>query len=264
MVQVERTMQLEIQDLNTEIRRCNKCRLAETWIHALCGEGNLDARLMLIAQAPGENEDREGTMFIGPSGKVLDELLKISDIDRKELYMTNLVKCMLPKYRKPKQEEIDMCSNYLDREIKVIDPEILVPLGHYATTYFFKKHSFPLPSKQEFYTVYGRLFLSGNRKILPLQHPAAVLYNPSIKEVLVKNYHKLKVLSKDCKWYQACPMKRFYEAGILNREWVELYCKGDWECCTRYEMEESGKPHSDWLLPDGTIDERLHENYGRR
>jgi len=264
MVQVERTMQLEIQDLNTEIRRCNKCRLADTRIHALCGEGNLDARLMLIAQAPGESEDREGTMFIGPSGKILDELLKISDIDRGELYMTNLVKCMLPKYRKPKQEEIDMCSNYLDREIKVIDPEILVPLGHYATTYFFKKHSFPLPSKQEFYTVYGRLFLSGNRKILPLQHPAAVLYNPSIKEVLVKNYHKLKVLSKDCKWYQACPMKRFYEAGILNREWVELYCKGDWECCTRYEMEESGKPHSDWLLPDGTIDERLHENYGRR
>lgn len=257
MVQVERTMRLEIHDLNKEIRGCKKCRLAETRIHALCGEGNIDAKLMLIAQAPGENEDGEGMMFIGPSGKVLDELLRISDIDREELYMTNLVKCMLPKYRKPKQDEIEMCSGYLDKEIKVINPEILVPLGYYATTYIFKKYSLPLPSKPEFYTIYGKLFLSGNTKILPLQHPAAVLYNPSTKEALAKNYHKLKILSKDCKWYQVCPMKRFYEEGKLNKEWVELYCKGDWESCIRYQMEERGEGHPDWMLQDGSIDERL-------
>ena len=264
MVQAERIMQLEIQDLNMEIRGCKKCRLSETRIHAIRGEGNLGAKLMLIAQAPGENEDREEIMFIGPSGKILDELLRISDIDRKELYMTNLVKCMLPKYRKPKQDEIDMCSNYLDREMELINPETMVPLGHYATTYVFKKYSLPLPSTQEFYTIYGKLFLSGNRKILPLQHPAAVLHNSSIKDVLIKNYHKMRVILKDCKWYPACPMKRFYEEGKLDKKWVELYCKGDWESCNRYEMEESGKPHPDWMLPDGTIDERLHENYGRR
>ena len=121
---------MEIKRLNEEIRACNKCRLFETRITALSGEGNLNARLMLIAQAPGENEDQEGIMFIGPSGKVLNELLQISDVDRKEIYMTNLVKCMLPKYRKPKQDEIDICSSYLDREIELIDPKILVPLGH--------------------------------------------------------------------------------------------------------------------------------------
>ena len=110
-------MQLKIQELNAEVKRCNECRLSETRINALCGEGNLDAKFMIIAQAPGENEDRDGEMFIGPSGKVLDELLRISDIDREELYMTNLVKCMLPKYRKPKQDEIDICSDYLDKAV---------------------------------------------------------------------------------------------------------------------------------------------------
>jgi DNA polymerase len=87
---------MSIKDVNAEIKRCSRCRLSETRIHALCGEGNLSAKLMLIAQAPGENEDRSGTMFIGPSGKVLDELLKMNDIDRKNIYMTNLIKCMLP------------------------------------------------------------------------------------------------------------------------------------------------------------------------
>ncbi|MEA2055276.1 MAG: uracil-DNA glycosylase [Candidatus Thermoplasmatota archaeon] len=251
-------MQLRIKELSAEISRCNKCRLSETRINALCGEGNLDTKIMLVAQAPGENEDREGKMFIGPSGKVLDELLRVSDVERDSLYMTNLIKCMLPKYRKPKQDEIDICSGYLDKEIKLINPEVLVPLGHYATKYIFEKYSLPLPSKQEFYTIYGKLFRTDNRKILPLQHPAAMLYHPHIKNEMKKNYHKLNVLLNDCKWYPLCPMKKFYEEGKLDRKWIELYCKGDWESCIRYQMEENGEPHLDWMLPNGTIDEKLY------
>ena len=257
-------MQLKIQELNAEIERCNKCRLSETRINALCGEGNLDARLMLIAQAPGENEDKNGVMFIGPSGKILDELLRISHVNGEEFYMTNLVKCMLPKYRKPKQDEIDTCSGYLDREIEFIDPEILVPLGYYSTTYILKKYDLLIPSKKEFYTLYGKLLLAESKKILPLQHPAAILHKPELKEILIKNYHKLKILSKECKWYPICPMKRYYEKGYLDRKWVELYCKGDWEICIRYHMEEKEKPHPDWMLPDGSIDEELHKKYGGR
>ena len=257
-------MQLKIQELNAEIERCNKCRLSETRINALCGEGNLDARLMLIAQAPGENEDKNGVMFIGPSGKILDELLRISHVNGEEFYMTNLVKCMLPKYRKPKQDEIDTCSGYLDKEIEFIDPEILVPLGYYSTTYILKKYDLLIPSKKEFYTLYGKLLLAESKKILPLQHPAAILHKPELKEILIKNYHKLKILSKECKWYPICPMKRYYEKGYLDRKWVELYCKGDWKICIRYHMEEKEKPHPDWMLPDGSIDEELHKKYGGR
>jgi len=182
-----------IVNLNEEIRECHKCRLSETRINALCGEGNPNAKLMLIAQAPGENEDREGKMFIGPSGKVLDELLSLANISRKEIYMTNLVKCMLPKYRKPKQDEIQICSKYLDKEIELINPETLAPLGHYATKYIFEKYALCLPPKPEFRTVYGKIFLAGDKKILSLQHHAAVLYSNSLKlkEEMIKNYCKM-------------------------------------------------------------------------
>jgi DNA polymerase len=110
---------------------------------------------MLIAQAPGEHEDREDRMFIGPSGKILDELLTTVDIQRREIYMTNLIKCMLPKNRNPKSDEIASCSPYLDREIELIDPKILASLGYYATRYILEKYGVPLPPKPEFREVYG-------------------------------------------------------------------------------------------------------------
>ena len=95
----------KLEDLKQRIRECEKCRLWKTRINALPGEGNSNARVMLVAQAPGENEDRDGKMFIGPSGKKLDELLQEADVSRQEIYVTNLIKCMLPNYRKPKQDE---------------------------------------------------------------------------------------------------------------------------------------------------------------
>ncbi len=249
----------EIKRLNKKIRGCRKCRLSETRINALCGEGNINARLMLIAQAPGENEDREGKMFIGPSGKVLDELLEKAGVDREEIYMTNLIKCMLPGYRKPKQDEVESCSKYLDEEIDTINPEVLVPLGYYATKYIFGRYNVPLPSKLEFNNIYSRIFLLDSKKVFPLKHPAAVLYNDSIKDEMTKNYSKLKVLLSECKWYQVCPMKKFYERGMLNKKWVELYCKGNWESCVRYQMEEKGEMHPDCMLPDGSIDKKLYK-----
>jgi DNA polymerase len=181
-----------IEDLNQEIRRCNKCKLAETRANALCGEGNLRAKLMLIAQAPGENEDREGRMFIGPSGKVLNEILAIIHIDRKEIYMTNLIKCVLPKNRRPRSEEIEVCSQYLDREIAEINPRMLASLGYYATRYIFKKYAIALPSKLEFPGVCGKILEAGDKEILPLQHPAALLYNSSIKGEMVEDYSKMR------------------------------------------------------------------------
>jgi len=250
-------MKKQINNLNNKIRKCTKCRLNETRIKAICGEGNLNAKIILVAQAPGIEEDKVGKMFIGPSGIILDELLTTNNIDRDDLYMTNLIKCMLPKYRKPKKDEIKICSKYLDEEIELIDPFFLIPLGHYATEYLFKKYDLNIPSKKDFFKLYGKLVLADNRKILPLQHPATVVYNPNLKNILINNYHKLSVILKECKWYELCPMKKYYEDGLLDKKWVELYCKGDWESCVRYYMEENGKPHVDHMLPDGTINKEL-------
>ncbi len=248
---------MQLEELNREIKRCTRCRLSETRINALCGEGSVNAKLFLVAQAPGENEDREGRMFIGPSGKVLDELFSTVGMERHTLYMTNLIKCMLPNYRKPKQDEIETCSRYLDREIEIIGSEVLVPLGYYATKYLFEKFALATGARAEFREVYGKLFYKNGKKVLPLPHPAVLTHTPSLRKAVTENYRKLQVVSTDCKWYAVCPMKRFYEQGKLSEEWIVRYCRGDWERCVRFQMEEKGEYHPDRMLPDGTVDEEL-------
>jgi len=181
-----------IHALNKEIRCCNKCRLAKTRKNAVCGEGDLSARILFVAQAPGENEDRERIMFIGPSGMVLNEMLGRIEMDRKDIYMSNLIKCLLPNNRKPKSDEIETCSRFLEREIEAVKSEILVPLGYYATRYIFGKYGIPSPSKSEFHSVYGDIFVAGNQEIIPIQHPAALLHSPSLREEMIKNYNNLR------------------------------------------------------------------------
>jgi len=244
--------------LKDKIKHCNKCSLSEKRKNALPGEGNPEARVMLVAQAPGEKEDEEGRMFVGPTGKVLDELFGELGIERSSLYLTNLIKCMLPNYRKPRQEEIDTCSEYLDREIELVDPEIISPLGYYSTQYICNKYNYPVSDKKEYQkNLYGKLFLAQGKKIYPLIHPTALVFDTTDKKKIKRDYSKLKFLLSECKWYTVCPMKRSYENGILDRKWVELYCKGDWKSCIRYEMEEKGEFHPDSMLPDGSIDPKL-------
>lgn len=251
---------MEIKNLNEKISQCNRCRLAKNRTHTVCGEGNLNGRLMLIAQAPGKNEDKEAEMFIGPSGEILDELLEKAEVARGEVYMTNLIKCKLPNNRKPKQDEIQACSQYLDREIELIDPEVLAPLGYFATRYIFRKYDLDMPNSSS--DTFGELYLAESKKIYPLQHPSSLLYrrsNEDYKEKVVNNYKKLKVFTKRCKWFSVCPMKRFYEEGMLEQKWIEMYCKGDWKSCVRYQMEERGEFHPKWMLPDGSTDEELRK-----
>jgi len=183
---------MRIKDLNEEIRTCSKCRLSETRTYALCGEGNLNAKLIIIAQAPGETEDREGKMFIGPSGKVFDELLMMVGIDRKRIYITNLIKCMLPKYRKPKLDEIETCVQYLDKELELINPVIISTLGYFTARYIFEKYN--IASELDFPEVCGKIFMSRNKKFVPLQHPTALLFNDSLRDELFEEYKVMKRL----------------------------------------------------------------------
>jgi len=190
-----RCKQKAFDELNAAISNCKRCRLYLTRTNVLCGEGNLNARLMLIAQAPGDNEDREGRMFVGPSGEVLEELLNEARVSRHEIYMTNLIKCRLPKYRRPKQDEIEACSRFLEKEIALIRAEVIAPLGYYATRYVLKRWNISIPeTRTEFSGLYGRLFLAQNVKIFPLSHPASLLYNKSFKAETFEKYKKLKIL----------------------------------------------------------------------
>ncbi|PIS29677.1 MAG: uracil-DNA glycosylase [Candidatus Marinimicrobia bacterium CG08_land_8_20_14_0_20_45_22] len=257
-VSINRSKQKLLDSLNQWIRSCTKCRLSDTRAHVLVGEGNPNARFMLIALSPGEKENLENKMFVGPSGQVLDMLFKTIGIERNSVYMTNLIKCLLPKNRRPKMDEIEFCTPYLDEEISIISPEIIVPLGYYATRSIFAKYSIDVPdSRREFSDLYGKFIFQEKQKFLPLPHPASLLYDPSFKNQTIEQNKKLQVLSRDCKWYPVCPIRAFYEQGQIDQEWVQRYCKGDWESCVRYKMEESGIYHPDWMLPDGSIDEKL-------
>ncbi len=253
----EKQEALEI--LNYQIRSCEYCSLSATRKHALTGEGNIDARIMFVALSPGVKEDLNNQMFIGPSGQVLNKLLLKAGIDRDLVFMTNLIKCMLPNNRKPKTSEIEVCSQFLDDEISIIQPEVIVPLGYYAArTVLIKYHADLLkPPMNISKIVFGKLIFLEGHKIYPLSHPASLLYNPSYESDTIEKYKKLKILSHDCKWFSVCPLKRFYETGRLEEKWVELYCKGDWINCVRYEKEELGNYHPDWMLPDGSLDEKL-------
>jgi len=185
--------QKAIEVLNYQIRACERCSLSVTRKHALTGEGNIDASIMFVALAPGVKEDSQNRMFIGPSGQVFDKLLYAAGIDRELVLMTNLVKCMLPKNRKPSADEIESCSNFLNDEILITQPEVIVPLGYYATlTILTKYHADPLAAEMSFAKINGKLLFLNDKKIFPLPHPASLLYNPSFEPDTIEKYKELK------------------------------------------------------------------------
>ena len=253
-------MDSRLERLRHQITACRRCDLAETRTNALPGAGNIHARLMIVAQAPGDQEDREGRHFIGPSGRVFDRLLDQAGVARAELFLTNLLKCRLPKNRRPKQREIIACLPFLEQEIDIVEADILVPLGFYATRAVLDLNVLPFPqAKAESPEFFGRVQWNGRKKVFPLPHPAALLYNPAFEEAAQEQYETLKTLTTPCKWYRLCPMRRFVEQGRLEQAWIELYCTGDWSRCVRFHQEEQGIAHPDWMLPDGSLDAELRE-----
>lgn len=249
----------EINQMAKQIRSCRLCNLHQTRKHALPGEGNICSELMFIAQAPGREENETGKMFIGPSGKVLDRLFADIGLKRDRVYMTNMVKCFLPKCRKPKQEEIDACYVYLKKEIELSKAKILIPLGYHSTKNLLKIYNQKIPDRHQFPSLFGRLFVAKDKKVLPLRHPATVVHNSATYEQLRKDYRKINIVTQTCKWFYLCPIKQYYDRGKLSKEWIDQYCKGDWESCIRFQKEEHYIPHPDNMLPNGEIDNNLEE-----
>ena len=181
--------------LNYEIRACEKCGLAATRKHALTGEGDIEASILFVALSPGAKENDQNKMFVGPSGQVFNRLLAAANISRESVFMTNLIKCILPKNRKPKWSEIEMCSTFLDDEIAIIQPKIIVPLGYYATRSILQKYNAdPSEVEMSFKNINGQLLNLEGLKIFPLTHPSALLYNPSFESGTIEKYKKLKSL----------------------------------------------------------------------
>ncbi len=167
--------------------------------HPVIGEGSHWARVMFIGEAPGRNEAASGRPFVGAAGKILDQLLASVEVDRKDVYITNIVKDRPPHNRDPVPAEIDAYGPFLDRQIAIIQPEILVPLGRYAMGYImqlFGLHELLRPISVMHGRVFEAMAAYGRIRIIPQYHPAVSVYNASTKAVLLEDFSVLK--SYDC------------------------------------------------------------------
>lgn len=188
----------ELSKINEEIAKCTRCRLSLYRTKPVPGEGNPYTKAMFIGEAPGRFEDLQGRPFVGAAGKLLTELLNSIGLSREEVFITNVVKCRPPNNRDPREDEIKLCSSFLERQIEIIDPDIIVTLGRHSTRYILGRAGYKVDSIMR---VRGREFeilIEGRRRrVLPMLHPAAALYNPRLKNLLEEDFIKLrKMLSK--------------------------------------------------------------------
>lgn len=186
----------ELKKIKDEVVNCRKCSLYKTRTYPVIGEGNHQAKIMFVGEAPGVQEDKTGRPFCGAAGKILDELLASVGIEREDVYITNILKDRPPGNRDPQKEEIEACVLYLERQIEVIKPEIICPLGRYSMEFLMER--FGLKDEIEpISKIHGKVFeaktLFQKLKIIPFYHPAVATYNPNMKEILKKDF---KILEK--------------------------------------------------------------------
>lgn len=180
-----------LEQIRADIIKNNVCPdLAREAKNLVFGDGNIDAEMFFIGEAPGKNEDEQALPFVGASGKFLDVMLESAGIERSEIYVTNIVKYRPPQNRDPSPDEKTAFLPYLVRQLKVIKPKLVVTLGRHSMEYF-------LP-KQKISQIHGQPsvvnFDGYNGVIVPLYHPASALYNGRMRSTLMEDFNKLPAI----------------------------------------------------------------------
>ena len=174
-----------MEQLKKLCESCQKCPLGATRNHLVFGVGNPNADLMFVGEAPGEQEDATGIPFVGRAGQLLDKFLYAVDIDRKDVYIANILKCRPPKNRDPLPEEEDACMDYLREQVKLIRPKIIVCLGRISAMRLIKQ-DFKITKE------HGTWFEKGNYLMTAVYHPAALLRDPRKKEEMLEDMKKIR------------------------------------------------------------------------
>lgn len=174
-----------LEAIAQEVRTCTDCELCRGRTHAVPGVGNSFARVMLIGEGPGFNEDKVGLPFVGQAGKLLTDLLDQAGLTREEVFITNVVKCRPPGNRDPLPDEIAACSQYLDRQIDIINPDVIVTLGRFSMSRWFKG--------ERISQIHGKPRKFDNRLIVPMYHPAAALHQRAILPDIQADFRELPV-----------------------------------------------------------------------
>lgn len=183
----------EMETISKQIQTCTSCDLSKTRTNAVVGDGSIHTNILFIGEAPGYNEDKQGKPFVGRAGKILDDLLQHIQLKREEVYIANILKCRPPKNRNPNKNEIQECTQYLDKQFEIIQPKILVLLGNFSYTYIFEKFGI---TKDKISTDHGKIFtkqtLYGDIYLIPMYHPAVATYNPNKIDILKKDFEELQ------------------------------------------------------------------------
>jgi DNA polymerase len=175
-----------LSELSQEILHCQACDLHRTRTRAVPGEGPQDAAILFIGEAPGWHEDQQGRPFVGPAGQFLDQLLTSINLQRSEVYITNIIKSRPPSNRDPLPIEIKTCEKWLDKQIVLINPRIVVTLGRYSLAKFLPGESI---SK-----AHGLARKRDSTVIFPMYHPAAALHQQSLRRTIEADFKKLPQL----------------------------------------------------------------------
>ncbi len=166
-----------------EINSCVKCNLSRGRTLSVPGSGATDADIMFIGEGPGYYEDQQGVPFVGAAGNLLNEMLASINLSRRDVYVTNMVKCRPPKNRDPFPAEIGACGQYLDRQIEMIKPKVIVALGRFSFAKFFPNETISRAR--------GRPRVWNGLVVYPMYHPAAALHNPGLRPALERDFARL-------------------------------------------------------------------------
>jgi uracil-DNA glycosylase len=179
----------ELTQVYDQVRVCQKCDLAKGRTQAVPGEGPENSEIMMIGEAPGFHEDRQGRPFIGAAGKLLDELLGGIGLKRDQIYICNVIKCRPPQNRDPLPEEMDACKPYLKAQIELIHPKIIITISRFAMAPWFPDRKIG--------EIHGKAKKFGELVVLPMYHPAAALHQPSLRRVLEEDFASIPKILKD-------------------------------------------------------------------
>lgn len=176
----------ELSQLAAQIRTCQRCRLAQTRVQAVPGEGPENAPLLLIGEGPGFYEDRQGRPFVGKSGDLLEDLLASIGLTRQQVFIVNVVKCRPPDNRDPLPDEIEACQPYLERQIELVEPKLVITLGRFSMARYFPGQSIT--------RIHGQIKRVGETNAVPMFHPAAALRNPQWMAAIRQDFAQLAPL----------------------------------------------------------------------
>jgi DNA polymerase len=186
-----------LRRLKEIVETCKRCSLWRIRSRPVFGEGPADAEIMIIGLGPGRQEDLQGRPFVGAAGKFLDQLLAEAGLSRSGIYVTNVIKCFLPENRAA-EDQVKSCTPYLDQQIEIIQPRLIIALGNVAACYLLGKFGLRCESMER---VHGRVYevssLTLSLHIVPMYHPASALRNPGLRGKLIEDWRELGKMVKD-------------------------------------------------------------------